>query len=113
MTKRAASDLLKDQTVQDQFERWWAVYPRRVGKGAALKAFVTFLRQKRITFEQLMEKTAQYRAIRIGASNHPQYTPHPSTWLNQWRFEDETEIVVKKFDRSDVYNAVKEGLRRL
>lgn len=64
------------------FEQFWQAYPRKVGKRAAELAFARALR--RTTFEHIMDalRHAQW-------SSDPQYIPHPTTWLNQGRYDDE------------------------
>jgi Helix-turn-helix domain len=64
------------------FEEWWKLYPRKVGKFAAQKAY-----QK-----QRMSHSAY--TILDGLKRHKfepeqRYQPHPTTWLNQGRFLDE------------------------
>ena len=66
----------------DNFPEFWKIYPRKTGKGAAEKAW------RRAT------KIADAETI-LGAvrghrfSDEPEFIPHPSTWLNQRRWEDE------------------------
>lgn len=70
------------------FETFWTTYPRKVGKGAALKAW-----------ERLHPTNGQCEAIVAAVrvqcrceqwtKNNGQFIPHPATWLNQRRFEDE------------------------
>ncbi|MCA0358716.1 MAG: hypothetical protein LCH78_18030 [Proteobacteria bacterium] len=68
------------------FEAFWSVYPRRVGKDAARKAFAKASR--RTSLADLIA------AVRRDAESQwrdrpPDMIPHPSTWLNQARWEDE------------------------
>lgn len=68
------------------FEAFWSVYPRRVGKDAARKAFAKATR--RTSLADLIA------AVRRDAESQwrdrpPDMIPHPSTWLNQARWEDE------------------------
>jgi hypothetical protein len=64
------------------FAEFWKLYPRRIGKGAAEKSW-----QKAV-------KVAPVDVILAGARNYvwptdPQFIPHPATWLNQHRWNDE------------------------
>ena len=66
------------------FDEFWKNYPRKVGKEAAKKAF----RKVRVPVEILIEaigKQAETDQWKRG------YIPNPATWLNQGRWEDETE----------------------
>lgn len=67
-----------------QFEEWYKAYPRKVGKGAAFKAFLKAI--KEIPFAALYEHTKQFAQSQLG---NGEYCPHPSTWLNGRRWEDD------------------------
>lgn len=66
------------------FETFWRAYPRRIGKLAASKAYVK-ARRAGVTQQQLLDGIAKY------VKGKPPYADfcHPSTWLNQGRWEDE------------------------
>jgi hypothetical protein len=76
-------------TQMDQFEQFWRAYPRRIGKGAARKAFEKAL--KLATVEEIM--TGLSRQLSYYASREQQFIPHPTTWLNQERWADEPQAV--------------------
>lgn len=66
------------------FEEFWSTYPRRVGKDAARKAWA---RVTKATDPQVViDGAARYRDDRTRV---PQYTAHPTTWLNAGRWADE------------------------
>lgn len=71
----------------DWFERFWAIYPRHTAKLAAIKAW-----DKLKPDLELCKKMAA--ALREQAKSEqwqdPQHIPHPSTWLNGKRWQDET-----------------------
>ena len=68
----------------DDFERFWAAYPRQVGKGNALKAWEKAT--KHISNDELI---ARVNVIKTCAQwQDKQFIPHPATWLNQSRYED-------------------------
>lgn len=79
--------------LEELFEVFWKSYPRKVGKGACRKIW---MRRKfdEETLDKMLEtitwqkKTVQWQ--------NKQFIPHPSTWLNQERFDDEmdTELMV-------------------
>lgn len=70
------------------FEKWWKVYPHKVGKGAAEKAFeralFTFPFPDRAVL-QLISGVERY----IASKPKDQPWCHPTTWLNQRRWEDQ------------------------
>ena len=68
-----------------EFERFWAAYPRREGKGAAYKAFQ---RIAGVPLDVMLFAVEQQRRSRQWTENNGQYIPMPATWLNQRRWED-------------------------
>jgi DNA-binding Lrp family transcriptional regulator len=69
------------------FEAWWALYPLKRGKPAARKAFEKVIRDRRATFDQLIEGATAYAAERAGQDPHK--TKYPQGWLNDERWADE------------------------
>lgn len=70
--------------ISSEFEKFWNVYPRKVAKKSALKAWVAS-----VTKDNLDDVVAG--AIRF--ANDPnlpveQFIPHPSTWLRSERWND-------------------------
>jgi len=72
---------------ESTFADFWKAYPRKVAKKAALKAWTRALREG-ATPEAILDALARWR--RSGQfPTDMQYVPHPTTWLNQGRWEDE------------------------
>jgi hypothetical protein len=76
-------------------------YPRHVGKAAALKAIRVALRgiASRLGAPSdpaawLTERVKRYADARAGQD--PQFTPHPATWFNQGRFDDDPAEWVRR-----------------
>jgi hypothetical protein len=67
-------------------EKFWPIYPRKVGKPEAFKAFVKA--RKTADLETILSGVRRYALAR--ASEDAQYTKHPGPWLNAGRWEDET-----------------------
>lgn len=63
----------------------FGAYPRRIGKPKALIAIRKAL--SKTTFEDLLTKTKAYASARHGED--PNFTPHPSTFYNQERYNDD------------------------
>ena len=70
----------------DAFERFWAVYPRRAGRGQAEKALKAVQAARAVDFEVMLDAVRRY-AIKMQGSE-PQFTCHPATWLNGKRWTD-------------------------
>lgn len=78
------------------FEDFWQAYPRRKAKRAAFKAWqraVSDIAEEAGGKEQaeaiIQAGAARYAQERAGEDS--QFTAHPSTWLNQDRWEDEPD----------------------
>jgi hypothetical protein len=67
-----------------QFARFWAAYPRRIGKGQARRAWATAI--KKADPEAIIEAAGRFTALR--GNEDPKFTAHPSTWLNGERWAD-------------------------
>lgn len=63
---------------QRDFEAFWAVYPRREARGAAMKAYGRAL--ARAGPDQILAGAKRYAAAR--QDEEAQYTKMPATWLN-------------------------------
>lgn len=71
----------------EEFERFWAGYPRRTAKGAALSAWVKLSPEDQAAALLAVPRFAAEWEKR--PREELQFCPHPSTWLNQRRWEDE------------------------
>lgn len=71
----------------DLFDRFWDLYPRKVGKGSALKAWRKAI--KKVDGQVIIEGLDLHLPdLRDKAK---EYQPHPATWLNGERWADELE----------------------
>lgn len=70
----------------DRFDEFWKAYPRKVGKPAATKAWKAALK-RRADPDMLVSVAAAFRERSKGKD--PQFICHPSTWLNDERYNDE------------------------
>ena len=70
------------------FDRFWKIYPKRVGRKPSRAAFERALR----TGVELDRILAGAIAYRDDARRDPGYTLNPLTWLNQARWEDEMQV---------------------
>ncbi len=98
VAKQAVSKKAKmlNSPYEESFETFWAIYPEKVGKGKAYEVW------------QLLEKPIKQKCIdaiteQVEKNHFYKYwlkrnsVPHPTTWLNQRRWED----VVKDNNKSD------------
>ncbi len=73
-----------------RFEQFWAAYPKKVGKGAAWRAWSSVHPTDALTATILHALTAQAGFL---ARDGGRYTPNPATWLSQERWTDEPPVV--------------------
>jgi len=66
------------------FDSFWDTYPRKAAKGAARRAWESAIRK---TDPQVILLAASVFAN--DPNRDPQFTPHPATWLNQERWNDD------------------------
>jgi hypothetical protein len=67
----------------------YRAYPRRVARPVALRAIEKALRE--VPFEDLLAVTKRYAEAYADAGSPRKYTPHPATWFNQARYDDDAE----------------------
>lgn len=78
-----------EPSIDELFEEWWVMVPRKASKGAARRAFAAALKRTDIC-------TLKAGIMRYGAEctdRDPRYIKHPATWLNgQCWLDDPTPI---------------------
>lgn len=74
---------------EESFNRFWERYPKRIGKGQAVKAWEKINPDNELLDKILSSVDAQ---IASGQLNKGQYTKNPSTWLNAECWNDEIII---------------------
>lgn len=100
----------KDNIYSSNFIKFWELYPKKTGKWAAFQAYKK-IKEPRPTLQQIelaiknQNQTEQWQNL--------QFIPNPATWLNQRRWEDETETTNKKvyvFTPQETEKALAEAL---
>lgn len=76
----------KDEKNESIFESFWKVYPRKVGKEKCRNWFKSH-KPKQDLVQKMIEAVDEQKKSKQWSD--PQYIPHPYTWLNQGRWEDE------------------------
>ena len=85
-----------------EFEKFWTEYPRKVGKRSAKKKWDLLIRSSELT-EKVFRALAAQKKSDQWQQNGGQFIPHPSTWLNQGRWEDEIETYHRNEDPIMIY----------
>ena len=71
-----------------EFERFWAAYPRKVGKGEARKAWAKVV-ESGIDLESVIAGAERYRDDPQRRRKDIEFTKHPGPWLNAERWTDQ------------------------
>lgn len=69
----------------EDFDTFWKAYPKKVGKGAAEKAW----QKLKPNLTVVLEAIEAHKQTDQWSKDNGQFIPHPATWLNQKRWEDE------------------------
>lgn len=83
---------MSDMLGEPSFEDFWKAYPRRVGRGAAVKSWDKMTKALKIAPADILKGCHAYAAAMRGKDI--QYVAHASTWLNQQRWLDEHSTAV-------------------
>jgi hypothetical protein len=80
----------KQENTDTGFDKFWELYPKKVAKADALKAWSKAIKVK--TADELLKLTKAYAE---GKLPEPKYIPYPASWLNKGLYES-VEIVEEK-----------------
>jgi len=85
-------------TYTEEFEIFWKAYPRKVGKGAAFRSWKAHKPDLNTCLKaiEIQKQTEQWK------KSNGQFIPHPTTWINQHRWEDEVEVNTKYDNLVDI-----------
>lgn len=79
--------------IQTEFETLWKMYPRKLGKPKALKAYIK-ARKNGTTYEQVEQGIKNYLAEIKAKKTAAEYIKHGSTWFNGECWNDEYNTTV-------------------
>ena len=74
------------------FELWWSVYPRKVGKDAALAQWLRIQPEYELV-EAMTDAVQRQAKSPQWKKDGGQFVPHPRTWLSQGRWKDSVDLV--------------------
>lgn len=75
------------------FAYFYALYPRKQGRRAAEKSWQRLTSQEQLDALEGLPNHIEYWKLK---QTEKEFIPHPATWLNQGRWEDELDMEVKK-----------------
>ncbi len=83
----------EQKEIEAMFDEFWAVYPRKVNKVNAFKAFKKACKDRKM-LETLIDAVMKHRKTEQWQT--AELIPHASTWLNGCRWEDDLNTVTDK-----------------
>lgn len=95
----------------DLFSKFWTAYPKKKDKRRAEKAFKK-IKNLEAAFPVLMKALEVQKQSRQWQKNGGQYIPHPTTWINGERWNDEPGPCSSQFQHEEQVTAVSEEERR-
>lgn len=75
----------KDNNTCVEFDRFWSLYPKKIDKQGALRAF----KKVDVDIEVIIKALENHKRSLQWTKDGGQFIPHPTTWLNQRRWEAE------------------------
>lgn len=71
----------------------YKAYPRKVGRKAAIKAIEKALKESGDSAEEILDRTEKYAMVVKDRDVNIQYVKHPSTFFNQYCWQDDFDHV--------------------
>lgn len=91
------------------FEQFWNKYPRKIAKGAALKAWLKLTPLDQQLALKAIDDHVKYWELK---QTEKEYICHASTWLNQWRWMDELDMTPKKEKQDMSWMVTNQGIEQ-
>lgn len=104
----------KNKDIEERFDRFWSVYPRKTAKVEARKKFDKLNPDEEL-LNVMINAVQQQKQSEQWTKDNGQYIPHPATWIHQRRWEDETTypkmkvLPAQQYDQRD-YSGVQAEL---
>lgn len=83
----------KNNIYTQMFEEFYSEYPKKKEKSKVQEWFLK-KKPKQELFEEILSALKKQKQSKDWTKNNGQYIPYPRTWLNNKRWEDETEKTV-------------------
>lgn len=90
----------RSEESKEDFDRWWSLWPHKKGKGQARKAYAKALK---LTDPATLYAALDRQLAHLKDQKARGFCPHPATWLNGERWEDEPDgpVVSDRFSELD------------
>lgn len=85
---------VSSRNIAESFADFWVLYPKKVGKAKCLRKFISLCKSKEGLEKLIIDGIRKY--LSVYEMCEKKYIPHPHTWLNQERWEDDIESLSEK-----------------
>lgn len=89
-----------NSTLESDFEKLWKLYPKKIGKKAALAAYKRAMKRKKnpTTNKQIQDGIVAYKRIIANSGTDRQFIKDGSTFFNQEAWNDYLEVIREEQD---------------
>src|SRR3990167_696587 len=89
--ERKKSSDQNEQVTQQRFDEFWLIYPRKTAKQTAQRSWDRIAPDAEL-HTKIMEALSKHCKSDQWLKDEGRFIPHPATWLNQERWNDELKI---------------------
>lgn len=108
---QSKSESKSEDNAREEFEKFWSAYPRKAGNKQ--KAFEAF-KKADVSLDVLLAAIENQKQSAQWSKDNGQFIPHPTTWLNGKRWNDEmTGTTVPCGALGQLGEAEEEAIRRV
>ncbi len=75
--------------IDEDFDKFWNAYPRKVAKGDARKAWKALKPSEELAFQIIESVKQQAQSLESWQKDNGKFIPYPATWLRAERWNDE------------------------
>ena len=86
--EESIGDAVSSSVSSVSFDSFWSSYPRRVSRSAAMKAWIKVDPSQH---EKIIQAIEHHKKSEQWKKDDGKFIPHPATWINQRRWEDELQ----------------------
>lgn len=84
-------DILGDA---NSFDDWFSFYPKKTGKADAHKAYISEIKNKKVTHEKLMEGLKKYCAFIERDKTETKWIKGPAAWIRAGKYKDDYSEII-------------------
>ena len=87
-TNKLNTKELNTKHIDELFDKFWVVYPKKIGKKCAYNSFKK-IKNLDEEFDKIIQSVEFLKQSKNWKKNNGQFIPYPTTFLNQERWKDE------------------------